>query len=610
MGEGTPLPSKVITNNLQEGSNGANTYDNRNNHLDSAVLSQQEGLSALNRFLQRKAGFDSLGIFVIDLNGEKYKKKSGNCQFYLGRLEESSKNPYYLSINPAYYLGHMPELLFVVPRIAHVGKKPYYWVEFTDELIDGIIKPAFTSCRLRPDQSTSKIDSVYWRGFEEQLLVDFIRGENNITTSDLRPFRIKLHSKDPYSFGGIQDLKLCLTANSKINGGDELLIVPRTDSQNLYSWIDIYKQTKTGEELIKISTHRISQEEKKLISIGWKNPETQYLVDYLSGDPKVTFNNLRPLRLKLPEHLGQTYVGLEANNKKKFLISIHKFEVDEVILIPKQDPKGLYQWVEAYEFDPETGEPIGEAITSVRMTRGVGFEKLGWLGAGIQSLIDYSSEVRMFNDLLPITLKVGANTKMLDVWGTKNEHVWLTLSVKSGLKSGDSIELIPDKELEDTIVYKMVRGQTELGSYSFDRKTKKFSVIEFHDFRNIILQPRDYLLDYSQGKIGFTELKTIHLTVKKDPGMIDILSKGKVRIYITPSKSFGLVPEDEVELIPQEENEGQAIFAFVKNGVVLGRYIYESQTMKFYQEPIRDVQALPLISREEALRVLGMFFDN
>lgn len=556
------------------------------------ILTQQEGLGALNNFLQRRADFTDLGVFSLDLGGEKYRRQGGQFQFYLGRLQEGTKNPYYLSISPAHYLGYEPEQLFVVPRMAEVGENPYFWIEFTEEVTGDAMRPSFLSYRLRPEQPISKIDSKYWRGLEEQLLVDFIKGENDITVNDLTPFRIRLNPKGhPYSFGAVQDLKLNLTGNSQIKGGDELLVVPHTDSQNKYAWIDILKESGEGQEPIKVSAYRILQEEKRLSGLGWRNPETQYIVDYLSGDPRITFDNLRPLRVKLPERFNQISIG--QGTDKYFQISIANatdLGVDEVVLIPKQDPKGLYQWVDAYKFDPETGEPVGEIVASARMIQGVGFERTGWFGAGRQSLIDYSNGERTFDELLPIILQVGANTKMLDVWGVQKEHVWLTLSVKSGLNTGDTIDLVPAKEENGVVTYKMVRGNVELGSYSFDKATKRYSVIELHDMRTITPQPRDYLLDYSRGKSGFSELKPIKLKVRKNPSMIDILSKGEVHIYITPSKSFNLAPDNEVELVPEEENEGQVTFAFVKDGQILGRYRYDQEKMKFRLHEIPRMQ--------------------
>ncbi|MCL4365958.1 hypothetical protein M1437_01905 [Patescibacteria group bacterium] len=269
------------------------------------ILTQEEGLSALNRFLLRKAEFDSLGIFRLNLDRGRYRRESGQYQIYLGRLEEGKKGPYYLNISPAHYLGYEPEQLFVIPRVAQVGRRPYYWIEFTEEITENAMRPSFLSYRLRPDQPTTKIDSKYWRGLEEQLLVDFIQDENGITFSKLTPFRIRLNPKGhPYSLGAVQDLKLNLTGNSQITGGDELLVTPNTDPQNIYCWIDILKAGEAGNEPVKVSTYRILREEKKIVGLGWKNPETQYIVDYLSGDPKITFDNLRPLRVKLPERLN------------------------------------------------------------------------------------------------------------------------------------------------------------------------------------------------------------------------------------------------------------------------------------------------------------------
>ena len=572
------------------------------------ILTQQEGLNALNKFLLRKVGFDALGIFSIDLGRGKHRRETGQYQLYLGRLEEGTKNPYYLNISPAHYLGYEPEHLFVTPRVAQVGQRPYYWVEFTEDTSGS----PFLSYRLKPDQPVTKIDSKYWRSLEEQLLVDYVQEENGITSSDLRPFSIKLNPKGhPYSLGSVQDLKLNLRGNSQIVGGDKLMVVPQTDPQNLYSWLDIYKRGQEDEEPIKISTYRILQDEKKLAGLGWRNPETLYIVDYLSGNPKVAFDNLRPLRVMLPERHNQISVG--SGRDKYFQISIANatdLGIDEVVLIPNQDPKGLYQWVDAYRFNPETGEPFGDVIVSARMIQGIGFERTGWLGAGRQSLIDYSNGKSSFDELLPITLQVGANKKMVDIWGIQKEHVYLTLSVKSDLRTGDSVELVPFSEKNDKVIYKMVKANTELGSYSFDRETKRFSVVELHDVRSIVPQAREQLIEYSQGGATFDDLKPINLKVRKNPRMIDILSKGGMHIYISPSKSFNLSPNDEVVLIPEKESEGNVIFAFVKDGEVLGRYKYDRKIMRFRQHEIARKSVEPKDTGEADEYLRGLVFGE
>lgn len=571
------------------------------------ILTQQEGLSVLNSFLLRKTDFSSLRIFNLDVSGEKYKRQSGQFQFYLGKLEEGTRNPFYLSISPAYYLGYEPEKIFVVPRMAEVGEKPYYWIEFTEEVTENAMRPPFISQRLRPDQPTTKIDSKYWSGLEEQLLVDFIQGHNGITISDLSPFRIKLNPKGhPYSLGAVQDLKLNLTGNSQILGGDELLVVPNTDPQEKYAWIDIFKEGGEGQEPTRVSTYRILQAEKRLSGLGWRNPETQYLVDYLSGNPRISFDNLRPVRFKLSERFNQISIG--QGTDKYFSINVGnstELGVEEVVLIPRQDQKGLYQWVEAYKVDTETGELVGEAVASARMIQGIGLESTGWLGADRQSLIDYSKGERAFDELLPISLQVGANSRMIDLWSGQNEHVYITFSNKSDLKSGDIVNLVPQREEDGVVIYKIDRGSTDLGLYSFDKETKKFSAIEIYDVRPKVFQPRDFLVEYSQGKIPFTDLKPLKLRVKKNTALIDIIKKGDIRIYIAPSRSFNLAINDEIELIPEDENNGRVIFAFVKDGEVLGKYIYDSKSMKFRQyELVKSYLSKETVEADNYLRDL------
>ncbi len=271
------------------------------------ILSQEEGLNALHNFLQSEADFDSLGIFRLN-TGTKNTTNKGYYNFYLGRHKDN-KMQYGLAINPLHYLGYKPEQVFAVPKIASIGLRPYYWLEFREKLSDEEESSVFQSCRLQPDKQMSKIDSLHWRSLEEQLLVDFINGENGIKFTDLSPFKIKA-SNETYHLGtSANKLIISLKTKGFIKKGDGLVIVPSTDDQNKYYWIDILKKQEKGQASIKVLSYRILTDEKKISSIGWRNPEIQYLIDYISGSSEINFDNLRPIYISLPKNSHTVHLG-------------------------------------------------------------------------------------------------------------------------------------------------------------------------------------------------------------------------------------------------------------------------------------------------------------
>ncbi len=164
---------------------------------------------------------------------------------------------------------------------------------------------------------------------------------------------------------------------------------------------------------------------------------------------------------------------------------------ENAFLIPKQDTKGLYQWIEVYKADPNSRDPIGEAIGSKRIIQGVGFDGKRWHGAGAESLKEYAKSQKEFKDLMPISLQVGeGKSPQATVWssGKNNEQVYLSFNKKSNIKPGDKVELIPLKEEDGIVVYKLMKGEFELGSYGFDRKAKQFRALEIYDRLN---EPKD-----------------------------------------------------------------------------------------------------------------------
>ncbi len=542
------------------------------------ILDQRTGLNSLGRFLLKDQDFESLGVFNLDINKpESFDPKVAH-QFYLGKSKPDNFN---IRLNLS-RLGYVPNRIFVVPQMIHLGENAYYWIDFTEDVIGDEMRPPFQSQRLLPHPLSPKIDARHWRGLGEQLLVDLIQGNNNIQSSDLFPFTIKLDPKgNNYSLGGMTGISVRPSGSPHIRGGDELLIVPNTDSQSLYTWFDLYKAGEGSDNPIRLSPYRVIEEKKTIYGRGWKNPETQYLIDYLSGSDKVTFDNLMPVRVPLLEKHPQVPVYQGSDHKFSLSIgSVESLGVKEAILVPKQDSKKLYQWVEAYKFDSETEKPIGDSVSSARLIPGTGFEEKRWFGVGKQTLFDCINGERTFDDLSAISLRKGASRERIDLWHIGNEVVYMPISVKSNIRTGSNVELVPTTEEGDSIVFKLFNGSVELGTYSFDKTTKKFTILELHDLRDKD-QPRDLLVDYSRGNLEFDGLKTIQLKVTKSGNTVSILSKRDLRIYITMAKSFNLKSGDELELIPQEESESIATFSLIKDGIELAKYNYDAQTMKF-----------------------------
>lgn len=559
------------------------------------ILTQEEGLEALNKFLQRKAGFETLSVFTLDTSDSSMNRIGKDFyRFYLGMLEGETVQRYGLNIRLVKNLGHSAQQIFAVPKMAHIGEKPYYWLELSEKFTEDVTSPPFLSFRLQPDQPVDKIDSKHWRSLEEQLLVDFIRGENDVKSSDLEAFLIKLnHNRLAYNIGAAKELGIHLYNNPNIKTGDLIRVIPQTDPQTASSWIDLYKYDPAKRSSIKVSAYRILRNEKRLLGERWKDPENQTLVDYLSGNPDISFRDLAPLRAKVQKKTNIIYIG--RSSEKSFLVDIEpsiEISGDEVVLIPNQDPNGFYQWLDVHKIDPETGSSITEVIASARMIRGVGLIKRGWVGAERQCLFDYSNFERSFEDLLPISLKVGTNTAQIKVLEINKTRISLTLSVKSGLKTGDNVVLMPVMEENNSVIFRLLKDNVDLGTYSFNRETKKLTQIELNDVRPFI-QPRDVFILYSESKMDFNELKPIRLKARRNSSTINICQKKNNTIYICIPVSFNLAPGDEIELVPVEEVEGQAIFDFTKAGKVLGRYRFDKQSRKFYRYDTPEKSAMP-----------------
>lgn len=462
-----------------EQSNSSN--DSEDGTKDNLFLSQEEGLRLLGQFLRQETPFGSLQPFVLEFSRSLVEGKSRQMRFYIGPSGsvQSGHNYMNLLITQTQELG---PFLYVIPRAEQErGINPYYWLDFYNEEIENLEGKPVTACRLDPEKSKSKIDFRYWHGLEEQLLVDLILGNNGVMPSDLLPFVIRLTGANSYYLDSYRThgLRINLKGSPLLNGNNELKVVPRTDEQNLYHWIDIFKVLHdTPEDLWpKVSSYRIIPGEQKLISNNWSNPEIQVLIDYLSGVEGVSFENLRPIKVKLRAKservqifgVNKYYINLPPS-------SVMDRKYQEVVLIPKQDEKGIYQWLEAYALDSATNNPYGECITSVRVVKGEGIVgTMRWLGPGKQHLYDYFKSKILFSQLIPISLVVG-KSDMISIWNQKGDSLRLYISRDFGLIKGDIVSLVPEQELDGKLSYLLMRNGNALGRYFLMLGDSKFTL--------------------------------------------------------------------------------------------------------------------------------------
>ncbi len=248
-------------------------------------VSAKEGLTVLSNFVGGKSKYGDLSPFTLPV---KYTTPQGrHClafSYYVGD-NISGDSRYFKFFLPRSEGKFLEDMIYIVPH-RHItrGLAPYYWLDFyASPRNDAHI---LTSGHLSLAEGNTKVKFQGWHGLEEQLLVDYVRGINNLSFEDLLPFSLigidKSHLKD-YRLAGMAQFSIKIDKNKNIQDGDDLRLVPRTDDQRLYEWVDILKIDPLLPEhrWPLICSYRILVTESRIYSRGWFEPEKQLLLDHM-----------------------------------------------------------------------------------------------------------------------------------------------------------------------------------------------------------------------------------------------------------------------------------------------------------------------------------------
>lgn len=345
-------------------------YIDRNN----LILFQKEGLARLSLFLTGKVNFSYLQPFILSVT--EAPKGNNRLYFYIGKVE--NPNPYLSFACPPELSSEPSENIFVVPKTKTIeGKWPYYWLEFYLEktgIFDGEQLP-FNACRINPEDTHRKIDFQNWHNIEEQLLADYLSGENNISFEDLMPFTIRKRGTNLvcYRIGASKGIELSLHENPLILEGDMVKFVPREDDQKFYQWISVLKILPgvPEEQWPEVASYRLLPDKGALTTRGWFGPERQLLIDYLSGNSMKSFENLRPIRAIISSRASQITIGRIGGTQVTFPFPKGIIVLgEEVIIVPRQDEQKLHQWLELYKINPTMHMPEGGCLALHRILYG------------------------------------------------------------------------------------------------------------------------------------------------------------------------------------------------------------------------------------------------
>lgn len=448
----------------------------------------------------------TLSPFVLDISAKNPQKasKKPSYGFYLGQLNGASN--FYLNFSiPEEQRGKI-NTLYVVPNYLDVGDKPYYWLDFynQDKTKEDEKGELVTSCRLKPEEPVNKISFERWHGIGEQLLADYILGENNVSFENLVPFDIPVSAKSGlamYRIGAREGLEIHLEENPLAKSGKTLRFIPKKDEQGMYEWMEIdlvddqVPQTKWQQ----VASYRLNPLEHRMSTQGWFGPEKQLLIDYLQGN--ISFENLMPIRTKITTKgdYVDLIVSKRIHNKMvSFYFPKDSFAIgDEVVFMPRQDQKKYYQWLEVYRTDPDSGDAIGKAVSSGRLLDGKFIQK-GWNGYEIELLKEFAGGNKSYEDLVPLNLQRGENP-MINLWKEGAQKIYFVPSLLFGVAKGDDLLLIPEEQEGENVNFLLKRGELVLGRYRFYRQEKVFKLT------GVIHQAQEGFFDEKMGRYTDSE---------------------------------------------------------------------------------------------------------
>lgn len=450
------------------------------------IVDGSEGLARLHTFLTATADFSVLRPFSLNLDEESRRISRDRAFRYVIGWFAGRNLELNFTLPPT--LSTTASTVLVSPnRFADAGDKPYYWIDINleegEDKEERTNKPLF-STRLLPEEPEKKLDSRTWHNIEEQLLADYLEGENGIGFDDLREFRIVVGGKGRgykywlnlaknYGFSFFdrrQDLQV----------GDILKCVPKRDTKNRYQWIDFYKSEQGGlgiKNPIPVVSYRLIPEEHRMDGQNWLGYERQTLKDFLEGNPEVTFKDLLPIRMPTPPVFSR--ITLMSLDGEQLTLNIDKDKFipgRQVVIIPKEDGDGSYQWLDAHCITVNDGEEErGEVVASALIVNRKLVQK-GWEGIEEQLLMDYFIGKAPFDRLKPVRIKLGKTPRLYFGKTLKGER---RLFCPSSFKPDDELELIPESE-EDGLSWFTLKQieQSVSAKYAYDKSTEEFTMHE------------------------------------------------------------------------------------------------------------------------------------
>ncbi len=450
------------------------------------IVDGPEGLIRLHTFLTAGADFSVLRPFRLNLDEES--RRTGRERAFRYAIGWCGARNLELNFTLPAVLSTTADMVLVSPnRFIEAGDKPYYWIDISLKEKENEGEKAhklLVSTRLLPEESDKKLDSRTWHNIEEQLLVDYLEGENNIGFDDLREFRIVVGGQGRgykywinlaknYGFSFFnrrQDLQV----------GDILQCVPKRDTKNRYWWIDFYKpeQEDLGiKNPIPVVSYRLIPEEHRMDGQNWLGYERQILKDFLVGNPEVTFKDLMPIRMVTPPVFSR--ITLMSLDGEQLTLNIDKDKPTpggQVVIVPKEDDDSSYQWLDAHCVTINDGkEEVGEVVASAQIIDRKLVQK-GWEGIEEQLLTDYFIGKAPFDCLKPVIIKLGKTPRLYFGKTVKGER---RLFCPSSFKPGDELELIPESEEGGLSWFTLKQIKKNVSArYAYDKSSEEFTMHE------------------------------------------------------------------------------------------------------------------------------------
>src|SRR3989344_8636584 len=382
---------------------------------NQSVLNQNEGFKVLGDYLSGKP-FDHLRPFIVNSLTDSTKRPNS---YYLGTI---GNKEVYTTLNP-----QMAEALQVGKSVVVVPKQDendyYQWLDFYP-VQEGTVDTDQVLGSYRLDPKNRRIITRGWYGYERQLFIDFLTGDRDLHTAQLKPFTAPTTRFQTVIFGYQEERPI----STKISGlepeaGQKITFIPKFDEQRGYKWIEGYMD-KNGQAVM-VCSRRIHAGEASFSESAWKGPEVQAMVDWISG--KLPLELVGSLKFDISGEPPR--IPLEETTRSRIVFSLQNnpsFEgAREVLLVPKQNE--LYQWVEVLRDDAAVGG--GYKLANYYRVYPYERNKLQgtWMGPDEQPYFDYLDGKIDFTHLAEMTVQTQAHA-IVSLFTFKGKHLSLQLN--------------------------------------------------------------------------------------------------------------------------------------------------------------------------------------